>query len=149
MLNSTPKDFQNVYEGEIWCLCTMTFGQKVPKLNSSLVYHLRLYGGSNLSENWVVYDLQSSQTWTELIIVTDNCQIRMLYWNIQKNLNTKDRQSSKLFTNSKKYVCSNHLIITLLNFMFRNTHVHIVWLLTCAQMQAFFAFYSLKYIKTF
>ena len=71
------------------------------------------------------------------------------YWNIQKNLNTKDRQSFKLFTNSKKYECSNHLIITLLNFMFRNTHVHIVWLLTCAQMQAFFAFYSLKYIKTF
>ena len=26
--------FGRAYEGEIWCLCTVTFGQKVPKLNS-------------------------------------------------------------------------------------------------------------------
>jgi hypothetical protein len=35
--------FQNVYEGEIWCLCTVTFGPKSPKLNSRSVYCLRLY----------------------------------------------------------------------------------------------------------
>ena len=43
-LSSTLKDFQTVYEEEIWCLCTVTFGQKVPKLNSRPVYCLRLYG---------------------------------------------------------------------------------------------------------
>ena len=31
------------YEGEIWCLCTVTFGQKVPKLNCRPVYYSRLY----------------------------------------------------------------------------------------------------------
>ena len=32
------KNFQTVCEGEIWCLCTMTFGQKSLKLNSRPVY---------------------------------------------------------------------------------------------------------------
>ena len=32
-----------VYEGEIWCLCTVTFGQKGSKLNSKPVYCSRLY----------------------------------------------------------------------------------------------------------
>ena len=36
-VSSTPKDFQAVYEGEIWCSCTVTFGQKGLKLNSILV----------------------------------------------------------------------------------------------------------------
>ena len=36
--------FQKAYEGEIWCLCTLTFGQKVPKLNSRPVYCSQLYG---------------------------------------------------------------------------------------------------------
>ena len=34
----------SVYEGEIWCLCTGTFGQKSSKLNSRLVYCSRLCG---------------------------------------------------------------------------------------------------------
>ena len=34
---------QIVYEGEIWCFCTVTFGQKFPKKNSSLVYCLQVY----------------------------------------------------------------------------------------------------------
>ena len=37
-------DFQTVYEGEIWCLCTVTFGQKSSKLNSRTVYCSQLYG---------------------------------------------------------------------------------------------------------
>ena len=41
-VSSTPKDFQTVYEGEILCLCTVTFGQNGPKLNSSPVYCLQL-----------------------------------------------------------------------------------------------------------
>ena len=44
MVSSTPKHFQNIFEGEIWCLCTLTFGQTFPKLNSRLVYCWRLYG---------------------------------------------------------------------------------------------------------
>ena len=43
-VSSTFLDFQKAYEGEICCLCTGTFGQKVPKLNSSLIYCSRLYG---------------------------------------------------------------------------------------------------------
>ena len=31
-------------EGEIWCLCTVTFGPKSLKLNNRLVYCSRLYG---------------------------------------------------------------------------------------------------------
>ena len=38
LVSSTPKHFQTVYEGEIWCLCTVTFGQKSSKLNSRPVY---------------------------------------------------------------------------------------------------------------
>ena len=38
--------FQTVYEGEFLCLCTVTFGQKGPKLNSRPVYWLQLYGSS-------------------------------------------------------------------------------------------------------
>ena len=45
MVSSTPKDFQTLYAGEIDAyVCTVTFGQKGPKLNSSLVYCLRLFG---------------------------------------------------------------------------------------------------------
>ena len=36
--------FQTVYEGEFWCLCTVTFGQNGPQLNSRPVYCLKLYG---------------------------------------------------------------------------------------------------------
>ena len=43
LVSSTSKHFQTVYEGEIWCLCTVTFDQKFPKLNSRLVYCSRLY----------------------------------------------------------------------------------------------------------
>ena len=43
-------DFQKAYEGKIWCLCTVTFGQKVPTLNSRLVYCSRLYGMRNLKK---------------------------------------------------------------------------------------------------
>ena len=32
--SSTPKDFQTVYEREIWWLCTVTFGPKSLELNS-------------------------------------------------------------------------------------------------------------------
>ena len=35
--------FQAVYKGEFWCLCTVTFGQNGPKLNSRPVYCSRLY----------------------------------------------------------------------------------------------------------
>ena len=44
MVSSTFKDFQTVYEVEIWCLCTVTFGQKSSKSNSRPVYGLQLYG---------------------------------------------------------------------------------------------------------
>ena len=37
-------DFQKAYEAEISCLCTVTFGQKDPKLNSRPVYCFRLCG---------------------------------------------------------------------------------------------------------
>ena len=33
-VSSMCLDFQKSYEGEIWCLCTVTFSPKVPKLNS-------------------------------------------------------------------------------------------------------------------
>ena len=36
--------FQKAYKGEMWCLCTMIFGQKFSKLNSRPVYYTRLYG---------------------------------------------------------------------------------------------------------
>ena len=36
--------FRLFMKGEIWCLCTVTFWQKGPKLNSSPVYCSRLYG---------------------------------------------------------------------------------------------------------
>ena len=35
------KYFQTVYEGEIWCLCTVTFDPKGPNLNSRPVYTAR------------------------------------------------------------------------------------------------------------
>ena len=34
--------FQKAYKEEIWCLCTLTFDQKVPKLDSRPVYCLQL-----------------------------------------------------------------------------------------------------------
>ena len=46
-LSRTFKDFQNVYEGKIWCLCTVTFDQKISKLNSRSVYCSRLYSMSD------------------------------------------------------------------------------------------------------
>ena len=42
--SSTFNDFQTVYKGEIWCLCTVTFGQKSSKLNSRPIYCSRPYG---------------------------------------------------------------------------------------------------------
>ena len=36
--------FKLFIKGEIWWLCTVTIGQKGPKLNSSQVYCSRLYG---------------------------------------------------------------------------------------------------------
>ena len=36
--------FQKAYEGVIWWLCTVNFGQKVPQLNSRPVYCSPLYG---------------------------------------------------------------------------------------------------------
>ena len=42
--SSTFYDCQTVYEGEIWCLCTVTCGQKSSKLNSIPVYCSQLYG---------------------------------------------------------------------------------------------------------
>ena len=44
LVGNTFSYFQTVYEGEIWCLCTVTFAPKDPKLNSRPVYCLRLYG---------------------------------------------------------------------------------------------------------
>ena len=41
------KNFRTVSDLEIWCLCTVSFGQKVPKLNNRInrpVYCSRLYG---------------------------------------------------------------------------------------------------------
>ena len=52
MVSSTFSDFQKAYEREIWCLCTVTFGQKVPKLNSRPVYCSRLYGMQDLKIKW-------------------------------------------------------------------------------------------------
>ena len=46
-VSSTFSDFQKAYEGDFWCWCTVTFGQKVPKLNSRPVYCSRLYGICN------------------------------------------------------------------------------------------------------
>ena len=44
LVSRTPKHFQTVYEGEIWCLCTVPFDPKSSKLNSRPVYCLQLYG---------------------------------------------------------------------------------------------------------
>ena len=41
-----PKHFHNVYEGEILCFCTVTFGQKITRLTSRPVYCSRFYGKS-------------------------------------------------------------------------------------------------------
>ena len=43
-----PRIFRSLWRG-IWCLCTVTFGQKVPKLNSRQVYCSRLYGIENIT----------------------------------------------------------------------------------------------------
>ena len=43
-VSSTFKDFQTVCEGEIWCLCTVTFDQKNSKLYGRAVYCSQLYG---------------------------------------------------------------------------------------------------------
>ena len=43
-VSSTFQDFQTAYEGEIWCLRTMTYGQKSSKLNSRPIYCSQLYG---------------------------------------------------------------------------------------------------------
>ena len=43
MVSSTSKDFQTVYEGEIWCLCTVTFVENISKLNIRPVYSLQIY----------------------------------------------------------------------------------------------------------
>ena len=40
--SGTAEDCQTVYEEKIWCLCTVTFEQKCPKLNSRQVYCLQL-----------------------------------------------------------------------------------------------------------
>ena len=37
-VSNTPKDFQALYEGEIWSLCTVTFGQKSPNLQLYSIY---------------------------------------------------------------------------------------------------------------
>ena len=44
MVNNMFLDFQYTYEREMWSLCTVTFGQKVLKLNSRPVYCSRLCG---------------------------------------------------------------------------------------------------------
>ena len=44
--------FQTVYEGEFWCLCTVTFGKYGPKLNSRPVYCSRLYGSETRNFTW-------------------------------------------------------------------------------------------------
>ena len=41
---ASPKLLQSVYEGEIWCLSTVTFWEKVDFCNSRQVYCSRLYG---------------------------------------------------------------------------------------------------------
>ena len=38
----SAKEFQTVYKGEIWCLCTVTFGQNISKLNSRPVYYSQI-----------------------------------------------------------------------------------------------------------
>ena len=42
-VSTTVLDFQKAYEGEIQCLCIVTFGQNIPKLNSRPVYCSQLY----------------------------------------------------------------------------------------------------------
>ena len=44
VVSSTFKGFQTVYEGKIWSICTVTFGQKSSKLNSRPIYCSRLDG---------------------------------------------------------------------------------------------------------
>ena len=48
--SSTPKGFQTSYEGDIWCIFTVTFWEKVYFQNSSPVYFSPLYG-SKLPQN--------------------------------------------------------------------------------------------------
>ena len=54
LVSRTPNDFQALYEGEIWCLCTLAFGQKGTKLNSRLVYCSKLYGKSIITAQQLV-----------------------------------------------------------------------------------------------
>ena len=50
LVSSTFSDFQKAYEGEIWCLCTVTLGHEYPKLNSRRVYCSWLYSKSMIRE---------------------------------------------------------------------------------------------------
>ena len=74
-----------VYEGEIWCLCTVTFGQKNSKLNSRPVYCLQLLRYTNflwLSEDWlkIVWWLSELTAWCKFFIMSTEFDKNISVW---------------------------------------------------------------------
>jgi hypothetical protein len=74
--------FQTVYEGEFWCLCTVTLEQNGPKLNSRPVYYSsRLYGKSlfcHKSRGWGSMGAAGAKASTKFenwLLAPINCQL--------------------------------------------------------------------------
>ena len=80
---SMPKDFQTLYEGEIWFLCTVTFVQKSSKLNNRRVYCLQLYSNPNEQfwKNKVLPPYLFMRFWTRNSVIKLNLLTPQdLYW---------------------------------------------------------------------
>ena len=68
----SPQLLQSVYEGEIWCLFTVTFLEKVEFCNSSQIYFLGVIGIQ------VVYASESHEDWLNnlVFLINTSCYCR-------------------------------------------------------------------------
>ena len=55
--------FRLFMKGKIWCLCTVTFGQKISKLNRRLIYCSRLYGIYYIHDQSIQHDNRLYTFW--------------------------------------------------------------------------------------
>ena len=90
LVSSTFSDFQKAYEGEILCLCSVTFDQKYPNLNSGPVYCSRLYGilksSHLLTQHFLFYENNVRQLLSIFSNLNYNCSIFWDLGNLQEQV---------------------------------------------------------------
>ena len=83
-LSQLVAHFQKAYEREIWCLCTLTFGQKVPKLNSRkylLLATLRYIKPKKVfTRTWGSQSRSWLHRWSKLLDLK-NCKTKLTFLN--------------------------------------------------------------------